>query len=237
MWDPRDSNTTFVALSGAVKVVSLPAYGGYGTTRTLNANRLLISDPSLFLAEDLRLAWYGGNLQQPHLQRDLTKIITSLSNGGRVIMFGPSGGGFASLEQATRIPGATVIVSNPQTDITLFTREAVERYLSYGWGIPKLAANLPFTSRILDSYREPSGTQIVYIQNAGDSDHVERHWKPFLDALHVDTRIASLTPHLGNGHKGPDKESFIRIFEAACNYPDWDDLASHLSEIQITRNI
>ncbi|MGJ6980115.1 hypothetical protein ACSDQ9_06245 [Aestuariimicrobium soli] len=237
---PRGADTLFVTFSGAMspKLRTVPAYQGVGTSGHLKVDRLFLSDSSLILDDQLRLGWYGGSTRQPDFQDATTRIIESVAGGRRVVLFGPSGGGFSALLQATRLPGSTAVVSNPQTDVKQFTTAAVERYLDIAWGIPKLDGHpLPFADEVVSLYQRPVDSSIVYLQNLGDTDHVEKHLTPFLSELHSSNRVVQLLPNLGIGHIGPDKESFARLFSVACEHSDWQTLSQSASAVELTRNM
>lgn len=232
--------TTFIAFSGAMspKLRTVPAYQGNGTSMHLSANRMLVSDPSLILTDELRLAWYGGSRRQADFQDVLTEIIRSFVGSTRAVLFGPSGGGFTALLQASRLPGSTAIVSNPQTDVKRFNRVAVERYLRIAWGIGSLDEGpLPFVDEVISIYERPVAASVVYVQNAGDVHHVENHLAPFLDRLHPANQVVQLIPDLGPGHIGPDKESFARLFSVVCDEPDWAPMVASVQALEITRNM
>lgn len=240
-YDWRGTDTTFVTFSGSSspKVKHVPAWAAKSTTDGLGVNRVLISDPSIILHEELRLGWYAGNRLQTDLQDQLTTLVAGISEGTRLIMFGPSGGGFTSLFHACRIPGATAIVSNPQTNFPLFTESAVRWYLEAAWNVPlEDLPRLPLISSVLDMYdRDGVDAKIIYLQNEGDHDHVQKHLQPFLDVVHDDLPLVVLRPYLGEGHLGPDKESFVRLFDAVVANPDWDVLTDKLNALPFTRNV
>lgn len=236
-WTDRGADVTFVAFTGSVtsQVVNVPAFSGYGTTRHLDANVLLISDPSIIIDRRLHLAWNAGSLHQPQLQDDFTSIIRTFAGNTRLVLFGPSGGGFAALEQATRFPGSTVIASNPQTDVRQYSRSAVEDYFRLGWGmsVPAAANEFPFRVEVCSAYSKPVDANIVYIQNHGDPQNVARHWEPFVDDLHVENRLLTLMPNLGWGNVGPGSDSLGAIFSAVIDEEDWSKLVSRLRSMEI----
>lgn len=243
-YDWRDAATTLVTFSGTVssKVEHVPAWAGDGISRGLGMNRVLISDPSVKLSTDLRLGWYAGNARQPNLQDVLTRLIDGLhSPERRLILFGPSGGGFAALLQASVIPGSVALVSNPQTDITRFTRAAVDRYLSRAWGrgggADDVWSRLPFVHEVVTLYAAPGSSRTIYLQNAGDADHIERHYAPFRRSVSPDREVEYLLPNLGPGHIGPDKETFRRLLKALRDTRSWDDLRDEIHSIPLTRNL
>lgn len=236
-YDWRESDTTFVSFSGAAsaKVKHVPAWAGDGISRRLGVNRVLISDPSVILSTDLRLAWYAGNTLQPMLQQDLVMLIAGIVAGTRTILFGPSGGGFAALLYAAALPGAVAVVSNPQTDISRYQKVAVDRYMAVAWGMPSLdPARPPFRHEVLSLYRQVLDVDVVYVQNAGDTNHIDEHYRPFRDIAHKN-RVEYLLPYLGLGHVGPDRDSFICLLETVRDHSDWGALTAALHRIALTR--
>lgn len=105
-WEDRGHDVVFVTFSAAVsldhKVV--PLFTGVRVTEGLKANVLFISDPTLKISTNLALAWYAGSKQMPDLQAQVAQVISHLAGDSRIILFGSSGGGFAALQTASRLP-------------------------------------------------------------------------------------------------------------------------------------
>lgn len=224
-WESRGHGTTLVTFSGALtpNITELPAFVGWGTTRHLRSNVLMVSDPSLAIDPQLRLGWYAGSSRQPDLQKQLTQIIARFAGRSRVVLFGASGGGFASLEQARRIAGSVALVSNPQTDILRYYPREVERYLSIAWGSTvDDAPELPFAHEVVSGYREPVDASVIYLQNASDQFHIDNHEAPFREGLHSDNRVQFVRGAFGDGHVGPDKEQFMRLFSEVTGERRWE---------------
>ena len=236
-WTDNGSDVTFVAFAGAMLSTThtVPIFGGYTLTRKLASNVLLVSDPALVLDTSLTIVWYAGTQQVDHLQRDLTGIIRSLVGRTRVVLFGPSGGGFAALEQAPRFPGSTVLVSNPLTHVNLEPREHVDQYFDLAWGIdsPADPAEAPFVHEVISTYSEPVDTSIVCSQNAGDSYHDQLHWGPFLKQLHPQNRVLTLRPDLGPGHVGPGKRPFLELFRAVTEHEEWEEIQREVRAVEL----
>lgn len=77
---PAESSTTIFFFHGAIeRHFTLPVLSGLGISGAVNANRVFVSDPSLVLDEDLMLAWYAGNSQQPNLQEVLTVVLRKIA--------------------------------------------------------------------------------------------------------------------------------------------------------------
>lgn len=230
-FEDRGHHTTFVTFSGALTpdVTELPAFVGWGTTRHLKANVLILSDPSLALDPKLRLGWYAGSKQQPDLQSVLTRVIRAFACKTRVVMFGASGGGFAALEQATRLPGSIALVSNPQTDILRYHERETAQYLHLAWraGLSE-SASLPFRHEVVTAYANPVDARVIYVQNNSDAFHISNHEEPFRAALHPDNEVIWVRGDFGDGHIGPDKELFAQLFSAVTNEKRWAYMAAEI---------
>lgn len=235
-WFNRKSDTTFVTFSAAITrraATEVPVFTGWGTTKHLKANVLMISDPSLILDSKLNLAWYVGSESQPNFVSSLNAILNTFAASTKLVLFGASGGGYAALTQAARLAGTTAVVSNPQTDIRKFSYYPEFKRLA--WPSHE-TPHVPL--EVISSFSTPVDCQVVYIQNIQDVDHVEKHFSPFMDSLHPSNRVLALTPPLTEGHIGPAPESFKNIFTTVCNYPSFADLEKELRKqpIYSTRN-
>lgn len=214
-WINRHSGTTLVTFSTAITrrtATEVPIFTGWGITKHLTSNVLMISDPTLILDTNLNLGWYSGSHHQIDLIEKITDILKVFAKSQRLVLFGASGGGFASLTQALSIPVSTAHISNPQTDITQFSYYPTYKKLAWpGNETP------PIETSIIVAFRQPVNTQIIYIQNRQDTDHFEHHYYPFVAACSLNNRVLPLTPNLGEGHIGPSPETFAKLLTAATN--------------------
>lgn len=237
-WREKGKATTLVMFTASVRdtVLTVPVFSGRRVAANLNANVLMISDPTLQASSALTLGYYAGSTVHPELQCDLTSIISSLSEGHRVIFFGGSGGGFPALEQGSRFPGSTVFLLNPLTHVNLIKRGTHREYFWYAWNRqpPEVPSDVPFVNSTIDTYSRPVDTQVICLQNARDDFHIEHYWQPFVAALHPENRVLTLSPALGEGHTGPNKESMTRLFECVVENDDWDKLTQAARNVKIT---
>ncbi|GAA1339219.1 hypothetical protein GCM10009594_08100 [Kocuria palustris] len=237
-WEDNGADCTFVTFQGNVnaRFTTVPVYTGFTTTDGLKANRLLLSDPTIKISKDLSLAWYAGSSLQRNLQMKLTNIITSLAAGTRVVLFGASGGGFAALEQSTRVPGSTVLAMNPQTDVSRYLESAYRKYLARAWSMKKLApspAQMPFNHSVVDAFARPVPANVVYVQNRSDTFHIENHQEPFLKALHPQNRVLTISTDLPGRHVIPDKPSMRRLYEAVVDGSTWEELTETVPQVPL----
>lgn len=228
---PAASDTTIFFFHGAIEShFTLPVLSGLGISGGLDANRVFVSDPTLALDEDILLAWYAGNYFQPDLQQQLTcvfrKIVADL-NSSRVVFFGGSGGGFASLYFASQFENSLALVFNPQTNIAKYSPRAVNTWLEKGFDIDPQQVNrfdaLP-NSLIHDMcahYTAPTRATVAYMQNLKDDSHVQAHLHPFTEAAHPDTELFILTEPWRDGHSPPPKELLSALLNQAVPSDAW----------------
>lgn len=216
-YDDRGSDTTIVFFHAAITkaVRRYPVFSGSTFSEGIDANRLFISDPSLYVDSRIRLGWYAGNVRQPNLQDALTEIIAKFDGPNRrLIFFGASGGGFASLYFSSRFPGSTAIPVNPQTTIGAYVPVIVNRYLNYAWGGSSIT-DLPVCTDVVDVYSRPVDNSVLYIQNSGDGDHMDHHYSPFMDALPEGHRVEPVLIDAGEGHVPPKRPVLTQILKDA----------------------
>lgn len=228
---PTSSRTTICFFHGAIDPhFTLPVLSGLGISGGLDANRIFISDPSLILDDDLMLSWYAGNKLQPRLQSDITailrKVTTSLGSE-RIIFFGGSGGGFASLYFAHQFKSSLAVVFNPQTSIRRYSENAVYDFIELAFdekaGAQDPLGKLPstVTHDLCDLYGTYTSTQVAYIQNLKDTDHINSHLLPFLRAVHPETEVLLLGKQWRDGHSPPPKELLSRTLNLTASSVDW----------------
>lgn len=215
----KESDTLIVVLHGAATGnVHLPWLSGSGITREINASRLFVSDPSLYLGQGLALSWFAGNQYQPDLQATLIAMFKKVADSvgaTRIIFFGGSGGGFASLRFSHSIPGSTAVVFNPQTIIERYPEQFVSKWLDVAWG-SKTLDELPdsVTVDLTELYNGSFLNRVIYMQNQTDSHH-ELHFVPFLEQAKSGD-LQYLVHDESPGHTPPPKEMLRKVLEQAC---------------------
>lgn len=228
-YEPRGFETTTVFFHPAVVRAKFPVFIGGGVSEDLPTNRIFISDPSLYLSEELRLAWYAGNHRQDKLQWALRGMLNALiPRGQRVVMFGASGGGFASLYYAAHYPGAVAVPINPQTSLANYTKGAVDRYGHIGWQLSGvgLASKIPVTTDLIRLYRQPLDVSVLYLQNRNDVTHMSGHFEPFMEALPDVHRVSPILIDGPQGHHPPDKKITKAVLSAAITGENLPQVAS-----------
>jgi len=189
---PKPTGKLFVLLSGAAVGVHLspPVFQRWKWAEYFPGDCLYISDPTLRLEAEFKLAWYAGNANHEPLDvvAKLIKLVAgqlhvSLKD---VFCYGSSGGGFAALRLGARMNDIGIVAVNPQTDITKYEQGSVEKFLRICFnGIsrdealeqyPEKMSVARFPERLIDS-------RIIYVQNDLDEHHVSVHQGPFRSAM------------------------------------------------------
>lgn len=208
-YEPSDSKAlTVVFHAAAPEFVKFPWFSGRRLLRRLPSARLSIADPSV--TETLRIGWYAGNKDQPHLTENLARFIDTFrhNTGARkLIAFGVSSGGFASLQLATRVNDITAVVVNPQTDIRKYYPGQFSKYVDQAWNGDSALLPTTAASVIENAHQsKPSNSSVVYLQNLQDTFHVKAHAAP-IHAGKIDTAtsVTFVEDNWGEGHVVPDK--------------------------------
>lgn len=228
---PTASDTTIFFFHGAIEQhFTLPVLSGLGISGAVDANRVFVSDPSLVLDDNLMLAWYAGNRQQPNLQTVLTNVLRKVAESlgsKKVVFFGGSGGGFASLYFASQFEDSLALVFNPQTNIAKYFEHAVRDFAVKGFGIgresrdPLLHLPAEVVTDVCEIYTTPRRATVAYLQNQKDAMHVETHLAPFLESLHEDIDLLLLEEPWRDGHSPPPKELLTKVLDLAASSEDW----------------
>lgn len=200
--------------------VKLPFLSGSGITADTGSSVLLLSDPSLYLSENLHLAWFSGSAVQFDLVSVTGRIISRIyqdSGASHLVFLGGSGGGFASLNQLGNFPEATAIAMNPQTDILRYHQPSVQRYLDTAWESDWLQFDAECHLSVfpaVDRAKEFGG-RIFYLQNSNDDFHVENHLAPFRERYGQTDDFLLLLEPWRDGHTPPPKEIIKLVLTAA----------------------
>lgn len=174
-----------------------PFFSGKGLSKALKIPFIAIADP-VVSSTSLTLAWYAGSSQHKDLQYNLADFLNKIAAkyNARLLIFGASGGGFATLALATLLKcPATIIASNPQTSISQYQFGQVQDYVKQAFPAHASTLNGLETSErsaalynIFDqcrlihdvtAIRVPENIKLLYLQNKSDS-HVKKHAIPFI---------------------------------------------------------
>lgn len=198
-----------VAPNGAVdrSSLKLPVFARWNWHGLFKSSILSISDPTLYLADDLPIAWFAGTKYQDTTEyvADVVMRISTLLEipYNRIIFWGSSAGGFASMLIASRIDGAGFVSVNGQTQICKYHPRHVELYRKVfdpSSSLEELTATYPerwSTMLALEkSYDLGKETNGVIVQNIVDKDHYIKHFTPFCEYFKLSNH-GSLNSDLG----------------------------------------
>lgn len=232
-FEPRGYRATTVFFHAALSGDKYrpPVFSGRRISEELPTNRVHIADPSLYIADKLRLGWYAGNHKQPRLQWAIRGMLNHLVPADQsMVTFGASGGGFAALYYAAHREGAVAVPVNPQTNLARYSPAAVARYAKLAWGIQGVGSLREMTAvtDLTRLYRTP-GRRVFYVQNKNDRSHMEEHFAPFMASLPEGHDVHPVLVDGEVGHHPPAKEITRSILAAAiagaATPPEIDELA------------
>lgn len=225
------------ALSKRNQNIKPPFFSFLSLAKDLNLPFILISDPSLYHSNDLKLGWYAGNHKYLNLQSDIASLIDKISTEYQLIpvLSGGSGGGFASLAISTLMTVKhKVFVWNPQTSIKKYYPRFVREYVYSSFPTLK-GSDIENAFEYLDSQDIitdvtktflNNNAEILYIQNYSDT-HTVTHATPFIDSHGYSINASTEIPHLyslrenkfvlfadwGEGHVEPPREIIMYILK------------------------
>lgn len=193
-----ENDYLIVAPHGAIQrdEYPLPVFGRWNWDGIFKSNILTICDPSLYLDDELSVGWFAGTRYQnsPELIIDTVKKISQLLNisPNRIIFWGSSAGGYASILLSSLIDGAKFICANGQTTILAYGANHVELYRKV-FDINSTAVDLakyyPERWSAIDalqaSYDKKRKTSGIILQNTMDRRHYEKHYIPFCNHFNL----------------------------------------------------
>ena len=241
----KDGDTdrpVLVCFNGAVTnrdVTAGPYFAGLGVAEALNLPLVSIADPVMTEHEDLGIAWYAGSARMPALAQEIAGLLNALAlqDNYRLILFGGSGGGFATLNVLSRLTcRKTGFVWNPQTSIGAYDPPHVDSYLTSAFGltfgnapaVTELSAALDRTGIVHDVTAVTFGEgELLYIQNRSDW-HIRAHTRPFTQsgtwqrrsrrvAASADRQTTLWFGEWGSGHVPPSGELVQRVLRALAD--------------------
>lgn len=210
LYRPEDSETTSIHFHAAVdrNTATLPMFSGLTVTAGAWVNNVYISDPTLTIDSDLNLAWFAGADGLP-VQRVLPTVIAKFldaSRSTRLVFWGVSGGGFASLYYSRLFPESLAVCINPQTSILRYAPQFRRAYAAATFGaLTRDEGDRLIAERVdadlTTAYRNGFANQVLYLQNADDW-HYKEHLLPFADATRRHrSRVRFEVRDWGQGHK------------------------------------
>lgn len=223
----RGSATTLVLFHAAVDPAktSLPVFIGHQLTAELEANLIFVSEPALDLGSPI--GWFTGS-PAGNLQQDLVRIIEyvqgSLESARHLMFYGSSAGGFASLYYSHQFENSLAIVANPQTDISKFYPEHVDKFINRVWDVTQID-EVTAQTEVCSLYQTKFPNFVGYLQNSNDELHIKEHCLPWASATTSSAqRRRFLIDNWGEGHAPPNFFVLQGILQYAASLDgDWEE--------------
>lgn len=187
-----------VAPNGAVdrEKLDLPVFARWNYHSIFNSNILSISDPVLVLEDSLRIGWFAGT-KSLDVADFTSKVVVEVAKqlgikSDRIVFWGSSSGGFASVLLASKIDGANFVSINAQSTISNYYSGHVEDYRKVFDGqssIEKIVEDYPLRWSIInalnESYINGLFTKGIVVQNTVDEMHYLKHYTPFCESFYL----------------------------------------------------
>lgn len=198
------SDVLVVALHGAtMRDKELPRFEFFRTLRKTEFSSLYFTDPALYLDSEVELAWYTGwlDLDFYEVMAEWSLRAATAVGASKILFLGSSGGGFASLQVSTLIPGSMAMPFSPQTSIANYLVagtsmgaqrsyiRAIMPHLTPPGGLHSLHAGEDYFEPLGDRvspilrYQRPQPNYVHYVQNKNDPTHLNQHYLPFREAV------------------------------------------------------
>ncbi len=226
----------FVMLAGARNPQSsfLPYFNRWTWADKFPGSMLCVSDPTFNIAPDkLRLSWYIGT-EKHDWMNSLSCLVESVSkklgiDTSKIIIYGSSGGGFASIRLASELSDATAIAINPQIDIRKYHNKAVKNFIDLAF--PSLSSSsleqdsLDSRFSVFPGLFRARKAKCIILQNVQDKFHYDIHYKSFCDVFQVSYNgeeslnklIITKTYDTPDGHGPEPKEIVPWLIETAVS--------------------
>ncbi|WP_421251448.1 hypothetical protein [Aeromonas sp. 600584] len=157
----------------------------------INASGIVITDPTLSIHDDIGISWFQGTKERfaiPLIVKVLEKFRAFMNvQRKKVLFFGSSAGGFASLMMSCLMKGSCCVVNNPQTDVLMFREVITDKMLARCY--PEMTLDkikqsfMPRLSAAKYFIANKHVPKCLYIQNISDTEHYSRHLIPFITQL------------------------------------------------------
>lgn len=217
---PAQGRVLTVMLSGAVDRarMNLPVFSRMRIQRGLKAGPILnFADPTLDLGTGLGLGWYLGTerVDLAPLMAQVAQRVAEALGAERIVVVGPSGGGFAAMQVAAFIPGAHTVAMNPQVDVSRYYSRHVSAVYraAFGCAIADLPEYLRPRTNVLARFDEMGRMpELTLFQNTGDEFHAQSHARPLREyaTAHGHT-IHVVEENTGPGHRMPSNDTYAKL--------------------------
>lgn len=232
------SDRLLIILNGAVarSIHPLPQFARWNWESMLNSNLLCVSDPTLTFHDDMPLGWFVGRRRSDAVE-GLVRIARAAATRMRVglertVFYGSSGGGFAAIQAAARLPAGRAVAINPQTDIAAYglgkrlLAEVFDPDASFETSYSRHPERFNATLAFERARAEGRSPRLLLVQNLEDVAHHGSHYTPFAcrfgaslaGGVNADGSVRTL---IYNGPMSHGPESRAVAKEIATSGLDW----------------
>lgn len=220
----------FVLFSGAAdrRKIDPPVFQRWKWADYFPGHVLYVSDPALHEYERLGLGWYigvGSRDPLPFIAETVSELADLLEiSSSRIVHYGSSGGGFASLRMLDFLPDTTSVAINPQITLKKYNKGFVNNYLKACQNSKFSDFDFKANADRFDLLAHPKTTdhRIVLVQNVMDKSHYAKHFSRYCDMLGIRSdqstecgRVKTILFSHKNGHlKAETSEVFTEIMKA-----------------------
>lgn len=164
----------------------LPSFQRRTYNDDLAANVICLSDPSLFFARDLGIAWFVGDKNAHYASgiANLLKVYFGQFPEARVLIYGSSAAGIPAFHIANVIESQCMLyLNNVQTNASRYFPQHYHYMINCAFKNLSVADfESKYFSRINICNVERRFEKMIVTQNLADVFHFNNHFKPFMDA-------------------------------------------------------
>ncbi|MCT1601381.1 hypothetical protein M3E18_10100 [Kocuria sp. p3-SID1433] len=192
-----------------------PRFTGFAVSRNVSMNTINFAGPAVTLTPEIFLAWYTG-WETQRLDSVIRKVIQKyrewLGHRTPTLLYGGSAGGCASLVVGLEMDDVVSIAANPQTDLRYYNRPLVQQRQRARWPnaapvLDEALVCIPAVTDVASAYVKKRGigvsNRVVILQNIGDADHIDAHFRPLKQALESTGHMRCLLDDWGGRGTSP----------------------------------
>ncbi len=236
LWQQNSGEYLFVLFHGAKDrtKIEAPFFERWTWNDLYPGSMLNISDPSLDLDKDLRLAWYIGNKDE-YPVKVISKIVARIAevkniDTKKIIFYGSSGAGFTALAASRYIKGSIAVAINAQTNVLKYYKSHISDMLKMCLGnISEEKMIQKYNDRIdmVDAYSGDIQNKVLILQNTEDPFHYNNHYLPFINKCKAPEKggVSSnglVKSFLYTSEKGHGPESKEMVSDIIHMLKEWD---------------
>lgn len=217
---------------------TIPSFQRSNFSDGIEANVISLFDPSLFLSEDLRLAWFVGT-KEKHYAEILAELFKEVFlglnvNTSDVLIYGTSGGGIPAIKMGTYLKNSTVYCGNIQTDASKYYQKHYNKMREDLFSSDDKDLIYKTYKERMNCYDWDGSFNLVVTQNIYDEFHYKNHFLPYYN--HLKNNPTNLNYNFytyeneksGHGVLGKDLElKIINTLLYAIDLEDFKNLLPH----------